>query len=192
MKDSDIRRTVLSEFHRTFKDDPNTAIIEELGLCQGEARVDVAVVNGSIHGYEIKSDQDTLRRLAGQMAVYSRVLDFITIIVASEHVDAAWDMIPSWWGVIVAKEKPGEMHLKHKRKAKRNPSLDPMAIVQLLWREEAYAILKNLELHRGLANKPRAILWNKLVEHIPTDELSTMIRSIIISRGNWRSGCKQA
>jgi len=192
MKDSDIRRVVLSEFNRAYKDDPDTLIIEELGLCQGEARVDIAVVNGSIHGFEIKSDQDTLKRLAGQIAIYSRVLDFITIIVGGEHFDAALSMIPSWWGVIIAKEKSGQVQLKYKRKGKRNPSLDPMAVVQLLWREEAYKILKDHALHKGLVNRPRAILWNKLVEHMPSDELSTLVRSIIKSRANWRSDCKQA
>jgi hypothetical protein len=55
--------------------DPETVLIEELGLRRGLVRVDIAVVNGLLHGYEIKSDRDSLRRLAKQVDVYSAVLD---------------------------------------------------------------------------------------------------------------------
>ena len=45
-------------------------VIDELGIMHGKARVDIAVINGSIHGYEIKSSMDTLKRLPRQMAAY--------------------------------------------------------------------------------------------------------------------------
>ena len=31
-------------------------LIHELGVCAGLARVDIALVNGSLHGFEIKSE----------------------------------------------------------------------------------------------------------------------------------------
>ncbi len=192
MKDFDIRQVVLSDLGRDYKNDPDTVIIEELGLCQGEARVDIAVVNGSIHGFEIKSDQDTLKRLPGQVEIYSRSLDFITLVVGNRHLDQALKVIPKWWGVIVAKEKSGQMHLKMRRKGKSNPCLDPFAVVQLLWRDEAFQALKERDLHRGLANKPRITLWKKLVEHLPIEELVALVMSILKSRENWRSGYQQA
>jgi len=192
MKDSDIREVLLSDLGRQYKNDPDTMIIEELGLCQGEARVDIAVVNGSIHGFEIKSEQDTLKRLTGQAAIYNRVLESITLVVGSEHLDEALKIIPKWWGVIVARERRrGQLHLKKRRKGKSNPSLDPFAVVQLLWRDEAIEALKKLDLHKGLANKPRVILWNKLAEHLPTDELLALVRHLLRSRENWRSGYQQ-
>lgn len=192
MKDSDIRKVILSDLGREFENDPDTMIIEELGLCQGEARVDIAVVNGSIHGFEIKSNQDTLKRLAGQAEIYSRVLASITLVVGSEHLDEALRIIPKWWGVIVAKETSGQMHLKKRRNGKLNPGLDPFSLVQLLWRDEAFEALKKHDLHQGLASKPRTVLWKKLAEHLPTDELLALVRSFIKSRGSWRSGYQQA
>jgi len=192
MKDSDIRQVVLSDLGREYEGDPDTVIIEELGLCQGEARVDIAVVNCSIHnGFEIKSDQDTLRRLPGQVEIYSRSLDRVTLVVGSKHLDQALRVIPKWWGVIVAKEKSGQMHLKTRRECEPNPCLDPLAVVQLLWRDEAFEALKKRGLHRGLANKPRAILWKKIAEHLTIEELVALVRSILESRENWRSGYQQ-
>lgn len=191
MKDSDIREVILSDLARAYKNDPDTMIIEELGLCQGDARVDIAVVNGSIHGFEIKSDQDTLKRLAGQAVIYGRVLGSITLVVGSEHLAEALRIIPKWWGVIVAKETSGQMELKKKRNGKLNPKLDPFSLVQLLWRDEALDALKKHDLHKGLASKPRTVLWKKLAEHLSTDELFVLVRSFLRSRQNWRSGWQQ-
>ena len=191
MKDSDIRQIILSDLDRKYENDPNTMIIEELGLCQGEARIDIAVVNGSIHGYEIKSDQDTLRRLAGQVAIYGCVLDSVTLVVGGEHLNEALKVIPKWWGVVIAKEKSGQVYLKERRNGRLNPRRNPFALAQLLWRDEAFEALKKLDLHKGLANKPRTILWNKLAEHLATDELSALVRNFLRSRENWRSGCQR-
>ena len=191
MKDSDIRKVMLLDLARTYKNDRDTMIIEELGLCQGEARVDIAVVNGSIHGFEIKSDEDTLKRLAGQAAIYGRVLGSITLVVGSEHLAEALRIIPKWWGVIVAKERSGRTQLKKRRNGKLNPKLDPFSLVQLLWRDEALDALRKRDLHRGLAGKPRAVLWQKLAEHVPTDELFALVRSFLRSRESWRSGWQQ-
>ena len=192
MKDSDIRHTVLAALGSKYKSDLDTVIIEELGLCQGDGRVDIAVVNGAIHGFEIKSNEDTLRRLPGQIEIYSRTLETVTLVVGNKHLEQALKVIPKWWGVVVAKEKSGQSHLRTKRKCKSNPCLDPFAVVQLLWRNEAFEALRERGLHGGLISKPRGVLWNRLVECLPLDELMALIRNIIKSRVNWRSDCIQA
>jgi len=191
MKDSDIRQVVLSDLGRKYENDTDTVIIEELGLCQGEARIDIAVVNGSIHGFEIKSDQDTLKRLPGQIEIYSRSLDAVTLVVGGIHVNESLKVIPNWWGVLVAREKFGQVNLKMKRKGKSNPRLDPFALVQLLWRDEAFEALKERDLHYGLANKPRKTLWKSLAENLPINELVALVMSTVKSRENWRSGYQQ-
>ena len=193
MNDSDIRQVVLSKLNREYHDDPKTMIIEELGLCQGDARIDIAVVNGSIHGFEIKSDKDTLRRLNNQIEIYNRSLSFVTLVVGEKHLTAALKLIPKWWGVIIANENSDQKPLlRIRRKAKSNLFLDPFAVAQLLWRDEALTALKRKGLHKGFANKPRAVLWRRLAEHLPTEELPSLVRSFFKARENWRSGYKQA
>src|SRR5579859_7106317 len=115
MRDIDIRQTLMNEMCRLHQGDSETLIVEELGLCQGMARVDVAVVNGSLHGYEIKSERDTLFRLPGQRDVYNRALDFVTIIAASAHVEKIHEMIPRWWGIWKAAQKGTEVQLQKVR-----------------------------------------------------------------------------
>lgn len=67
-------------------------------LARGACRVDVCVINGHLHGYEIKSDVDTLRRLPLQQQFYSDVLDKATIVVGQRHLDHALETLPAWWG----------------------------------------------------------------------------------------------
>ena len=78
-------------------------IFEELGVRHGAARIDIAVINGFMHGYEIKSDSDTLERLPGQMNEFNAVFDKMTLVVGKRHLYDAINIIPDWWGIIVAK-----------------------------------------------------------------------------------------
>src|SRR6187402_1509374 len=57
--DPDVR-ALLREYLEDVHKGSDTRLLEELGLCQGDVRVDVAVVNGELSGYEIKSPSDTL------------------------------------------------------------------------------------------------------------------------------------
>ena len=95
----DVREALHAKVLLAHRDDPHTLVVDELGLCEGEARVDIAVVNGFIHGFEIKSERDTLERLPHQVEVYSLVLDRVTLVVAENHAAHAMEVIPDWWGV---------------------------------------------------------------------------------------------
>ena len=66
MRDCDIRKALRKRLEEAHKGESGTRIVEEFGLCQGRARIDVAVFNGFINGFEIKSARDTLKRLPGQ------------------------------------------------------------------------------------------------------------------------------
>jgi hypothetical protein len=188
MRDRDIRATLRAELEARHRDDPDTLILDELGLLQGAARVDMAVVNGSLAAWEIKSERDTLRRLDAQAAAYSRVFDYVTIIAAPSHVAKIEDVVPSWWGVCTA-ESAGRSHvaLEGKREPARNPSLDAHALVELLWRDEALALLEGAGLAVGLRSKPRRALWTALVDHLPLPTLAAEVREALKARRGWRA-----
>ena len=98
MRDLDIRRALRGEIALLYQDDPDTLVVEELGLCEGDARIDVAVINGSITGYEIKSERDTLDRLPSQMHIYSRCLTYVTVVATELHLAQIHAVVPRWWG----------------------------------------------------------------------------------------------
>lgn len=122
MKDIDIRRALFAGALKQHQYEPDTRIVEELGLNHGEARIDVAVVNGVIHGFEIKSQKDTLERLPTQLPVYSASLDYVTLVVHESHVKKACALIPKWWGVQVVKGTAENVTFQQRRSSKPNPA----------------------------------------------------------------------
>lgn len=191
MRDMDVRSVLHQQLSDLHKADSNTLIINELGLCEGSVRVDVAVVNGSISGFEIKSEKDTLERLPAQLQGYNRTLDFVTLVTAENHLCGAQEIVPAWWGITVATQSSGPVRLGVVREAARNPDVDPMALAQLLWKDEVIEILKGRGLAKGLSGKPRKILWARLAECVEFAELSQLVRERLKARAGWLSALQQ-
>lgn len=188
MRDMDVRRALHARLRADHSGDQGTLILDEVGLCQGHSRVDVAVVNGAITGYEIKSDRDTLDRLPGQVEVYSKVLDHAILVTGEIHADHVRSLLPEWWGVVVASQRIGPVALEEVTKPCVNPSPDPYAIAQLLWRPEALAALEARGLDAGVRSKPRRYLWERLAEELPLPELKSVVRRCLKAREGWLSG----
>jgi len=188
MRDRDIR-TLLNEYLRgVYQSDPTTLFLDELGVCCGVARVDVAVVNSHLAGYEIKSEADTLERLPRQLETYGKVLDHVTLVANSRHIRRLEDALPHWCGLMEVIAVDGVPEIRELRPAAANGNLDPYSIAQLLWRDEALAVLRYHGLERGFKSKPRSELWRKLVETLSLDDLRVEVRSRLKARGSWRPG----
>ena len=186
-RDIDIRSELHAALSSRYLNDDDAVIIDELGLCQGEARVDVALVNGVIHGYEIKSDSDSLERLPHQIYVYNRVLDIITIVTGKSHMERIKNLVPEWWGIIqVEKIKKNKVRLVNIREPKENSQIDPYSLVQLLWREEALEILITLGLEKGYLSKSRKEIWKRLASSVNIHDLQFYVRQQLKTRTNWR------
>ncbi len=178
----------MQRLQKQYGRDPSTLIVEELGLCRGTVRVDLAVVNGSLKGYEIKSDRDTLVRLGNQAATYSKIFDTVTIVVAQRHLRQAESIVPKWWGIDVA-EYSDEAHLLLTtiRTETANSRVDAQCLVELLWRNEVLALLAQLNCLKSLKSKPRRVLWDALATSVPLPELKKMVRASLKSRSGWRA-----
>ena len=186
MRDIDIRKPLLAALAKEHLHDSNTRVIEEFGLCQGSARVDVAVINGSIHGYEIKSERDTLYRLPRQQNIYNKVLDSITLVVSNKHLKKAEKEVPIWWGLCEAQHIEDNVSIQIIRPPKKNKNIDPSALVQLLWRDEALGILTARNLQKGVVSKSREIIWDRILDNLSLDELRSEVRSHVKARQHWR------
>ena len=157
--------------------DDDTVVMDELGLCQGNVRVDVAAVNGELSGFEIKSPADTLARWPRQCRIYSKVVDRAWLVATEKTLEAA--RAPGWWGLIRIVETPDRLGLRVIRDAVRNPSPDPYAIACLLWRDEAIDTLAKFGLDRGVRTKRRRVIWERLAADLPLDDLRRAVRSAL-------------
>lgn len=186
MRDYDVRIALRAQLELEHADDRSTRIVEELGLCE-QARVDFAVINGALTGFELKSERDTLTRLPRQAYTYSRVFDYVHLVSAENHVKKALDVIPEWWGVVVAAPLcTGGLSLEPHRSGSENPAIDPTAIVQLLWRGEALAILERFGADHGVRTKPRELVWARLTESVTVTVLRDEVRDALKARRGWR------
>lgn len=185
-RDHDVRSALQALLRERCHDDQEVVIVEELGLCQGVARIDLAVIDGSLHGYEIKSASDNLDRLPAQRDVYNRVLEHVTAVSDRTHIHVLRAMIPRWWGLMEVYLIRGRITMKQVRVARRNPRVDPSSVVQLLWRAEALAILEAKNLLAGIRSKPREVLWERLVTNLPERELCAVVSERLRRRTGWR------
>jgi hypothetical protein len=194
VRDADIRGQLYRELHHEFGADPSTRIINELGLCLGACRVDVALVNGALHGFEIKSDADTLERLPAQATVYNATLDTVTLVCHRKHYDAVVRLVPAWWGITEARAGDGPQgmpRLDIVRPGRLNCTLVPESVAQLLWRDEVLELLGQLGAAKGMKSQPRRILWARLASVLSLDELRARVRQQLKSRAGWPTESSQ-
>ncbi len=193
MKDQDIRAVLKTELTGRYAKDGDTLVLDELGVRNGTARIDLVVVNHQLHGYEIKSDLDSLRRLPDQIRVFSSVMDRITLVVGYRHAYNALKMVPEWWGVRLAEERErgGIVVLTSARLSRDNPGVDINAVVALLWRDEALGILDEMGAADGVRSKTRTEIYRRLVQISKPDYLRARIRRQLRGREGWRVGAQR-
>jgi len=187
--DRDIRRKLLEQLRSEHDDDPETLVLEELAVCDGSARVDIAVLNGSLAGFEIKSERDTLGRLEAQIENYGRCFDILTLVAPARHLNQGIGLVPDWWGLLeVTAECAGRWELKCWRKPKLNRAVEALTLSGLLWKAELTEILRRHHLDKGVRSKPMREARRRLIENLTLDAVREEVRLALKARGDWRSG----
>ena len=187
MNDTEIRQNFHRKRLRQQHAQKNTLVIDELGLNHGRCRADIAVINGHLVGYEIKSNNDSLRRLKEQIKSYNAVFDKISIVIGDRYINSIQNHIPKWWGVIVSiRGSKGAVNFRLIRKAQENKSVDPVSIAKLLWRDEAIEILRKSKIPNKILRQPRTVLYEYLADILSVNELRKAVRDYFKKRKNWR------
>lgn len=185
--DRDIRYALHRKCARIKRLHPETLVIDELGLAHAKSRIDVAVINGCIHGYEIKSDKDSLYRFERQFQIYRQTLQKLTIVVAPRHLQAILAEAPHWCGIVEASVGiRGGVKLNTIRMARLNPDVDPIMMAHLLWRSEVVELLSRLGYTTKELRLPRKQLYELLSKALSTRDICHAVRGFMIKRKAWR------
>lgn len=182
VRDIDVRMAVRAKLAQQHAGDDSTRIVEEMGIWSGAVRVDVAVINGELCGYELKSDSDTLKRLPTQAEMYGKVFDRVTLVVGERLHKRALATIPEWWGCQVVALKDGVAILTDIREANKNPKIDPDILVQLLLKTEAIEILETVGLDKGWRSKKASDICARLIREIHAEDLASYVRTALKRR----------
>lgn len=191
VRDPDIRLALRSYLRPPQDEAGGLLLAEEMPICLGRTRVDVATVSDRLCGFEIKSQLDTLARLHSQLRDYGAVFDEITLVIGLKHLTGILSELPTWCGILLAHRSDGEVRLEPFRSGGPNHHRDPLAIAQLLWREEALAVAERHGCDRGVRSKPKAAIWERLAQSLALDDLAREVRDAMKARGGtWRAALR--
>jgi hypothetical protein len=187
MNDALIRGSFRKKRLNKYETDSNSRIIEELGLNHGTIRADIAVANGILKGYEIKSELDTLERLPKQSEAYSSIFDEVTLIVAAKHLSKAERIVPEWWGICVAEVGTrGAIKFSSYQKPKANKDVNLLSLARLLWRKEAAQLLKQNGIKGSILSQGRETLYQELSNLLDHKALRAFVCDTLKHRPFWR------
>lgn len=187
MIDSIVRSAFHQRILKSEHDSSDTVVVDELGLKNGSVRADIAVLNGKLIGYEIKTNNDTLIRLPHQIQAYNEVFDNVYVITGDKHLEKVLVSIPEWWGVyLVTETTDGLYDFKRCRKAKKNPEKDTMGLAQLLWKDEVIDILTSYLNHSVRSKATKEQLYNLLSNECSPAKLTNFVLQYLKSRQTWR------
>lgn len=176
--DKDIRPILYDKISnlKEFTSDNTSIIIDEFPVVEGSARVDIAVVNGKLHGFEIKSEQDTLDRLPDQIFFYNMVFDKMTLVVSEKFKDKLINIIPKWWGIYYIKTVGNKPKLVVEKKSKLNKDIKIEAFLSLLWRNEMLELLLSNNIKKGVKSKNKEDLTQIIIKNFSFNEIKNFTR----------------
>lgn len=187
MREGDVRHLLYcTEIKERLKISAKARVVDEFQILRGQGRIDVALIDDALHGYEIKSASDTLERLPSQQAIYGKVFERITLVADERHVKEAVSMVPKHWGLIVVGMKNGKPYADTLWPAMRNQNIDKLALAQLLWRAEVLELMEYFDLTSGLKSANRKTLWRHISNNLTLEQIKAFVCFKLRTRKDWR------
>lgn len=191
MNDRIVRKAFHTRVLKKAHSSSDTYVVDELGLRNGLIRADIAVLNGKLIGYEIKTEKDNLDRLPNQVDAYSQVFDNAFLVVCEKHLNRASELIPEWWGIYIIQTISDKKFIfKCLRKSKLNKQKSSLALAQFLWKSEALEVLNDT----GKEFKPNVTkqnLYDEIVAYYDSNSLSQITLQYLKKRTDWRTNRSQ-
>lgn len=148
----------------------------------GQCKADIAILNGTATVYEIKSERDSLTRLANQIQSYQRVFAKIFVIVGESHVAEVLKETPLDVGIMSLSRR---YRISTVREAKDRPDrICPLTVFESLRIAEAKEIATRLG--HAIPDVPNTEMYYALRSIFegfgPTDVHAAMLETLKKSR----------
>lgn len=183
LNDADIRKFFIKWLNS--KHIKPQLILNEICISDGYARPDILAIYGYSHCFEIKGDNDRIERVIKQAPHYQASFRKNTLITTEKHINKAHEVIPSFWGIILAKviEKDSidTIEFKYVRKSAYNPLYRKDIASKILWKEEMRRLLseKNVPIKSKLT---RFDLINLISNNTSSLEIDKFICNCLLNR----------
>ncbi|HBO1307400.1 sce7726 family protein [Pseudomonas aeruginosa] len=121
----------------------DAVIINEMVVANWSRRADIAVANGKLYAYEIKSSADTLKRLPGQVDLFSSHFDKVTVVAAAKFIPKILESYPSHIGVLEVTDEGGAAKIKQIRAGRLNETRNTAILADFLTKTDIHSLLKS-------------------------------------------------
>jgi hypothetical protein len=187
MNEHQIRVDIRARLPRFFNQESGAKLVEEMEICLGSCRVDMAVIGDQLIGIEIKGPDDKLSRLPEQVTRYSKCFDQVVLVVHERMAVDAMHLIPEWWGVVVAASRNGENTYYFKRRPAQNVGVDASSVLSLLWRPEIATLFKEFFGTAPSASISKRGIRDRLLTEAPLTQLKNSCAKMLRAREDWRA-----
>jgi hypothetical protein len=187
MNEEAIRQAIRIRLPRILRGSKSARLVEEMEICSGRARADMAIISDDLIGIEIKSPQDSLDRLPSQIEPYSKCFDRVVLVIDESHAKKAMTLVPRWWGIIVTPAHIGRAPYVLRRRPRLNRLVDTQELLTLLWRDELDTAFKQLLGTDPPTRLSKRQLRSELLAGADPASLRREAITLLRERRNWRS-----
>lgn len=189
MNDPDIRQLLIARLAKR-KIFAAENVLEEVPLQNGVIRADMVYLSRSVECFEIKSHNDSLKRLITQGWQYEQSFDYVNLVCATKHLPSAVNIVPEWWGIIEVTKKGT---LRSITRAQKNPNISINGMADLLTNDESRSFLKSIGYSSGVSNLPHSQLKKKIAEVSTINVLRNWLLNTLKERqSNWKPSTQAA
>jgi hypothetical protein len=179
-------RSELKPYLRTLiKASENARVVEEMTICGGKARADIALITNRLIGIEIKGPLDNLDRLPNQVNHYSRCFDQAFLVANETLIPRALRIVPKWWGLIVRVLDHGCNVYAVARRPGCNTAVELESVLALLWRQEIEFLFAHLLGVHAPAKLSKKMLRTELIESTNSRKLKRAGLELLHRRAEW-------
>ncbi|WP_085647973.1 MULTISPECIES: sce7726 family protein [unclassified Pseudomonas] len=158
----------------------DAVIINEMVVANWTRRADIAIANGRLYGFEIKSEADSLKRLPGQIESFSNHFDKVTIVAASKFINQVKEEYPSEIGILEAYRIQGTVKIKQVRAGKLIEIKDHASLGNLITKLELSRILKSYSTPHTVTDAKNILI--EKTKTMPTKVFKQYVLSCIKAR----------
>lgn len=152
----------------------------------GASRLDIGRINGKSIAYEIKTELDSLEKLDKQIKDYSKVFEYVYVIIHPCHYEKVLDMLPMHCGIITYNLSGDKCKFAFRKKADKNYLISPIEQLKVLNKKELDWILRYSNCLNCSTDKQDKI--DVIIDNYSAQKINLLFKKVLKNRYNNKWG----
>lgn len=158
----------------------DATIINEMVVANWSRRADLAVANGCLQAFEIKSDFDSLKRLDGQLEIFTSRFEKVTVVCAPKFTYEVKKKVTPEVGVIEYLHDSKGIRFKIVQRGRTSPIANKKIYINFLLKKELQSLLVENNI-KFLSENGRSVL-ERIAENISLSKIRFFVLNAIKKR----------